>query len=62
VRTRKLLARIDKKLDRMEWRLARIDNRVQRMEDRETVRRGHRHPETQRLLDRIDGLGDHRGA
>jgi hypothetical protein len=58
MRTRALLARIDKKLDRMEWRLARIDNRVQRMEDREAVRRGHTHPQTQRLLDTIDRVGD----
>ncbi|HMJ97342.1 MAG TPA: hypothetical protein VK486_15925 [Thermoleophilaceae bacterium] len=58
MRTRTLLARIDKKLDRMEWRLARIDNRVQRMDDREAARRGHAHPQTQRLLDMIDGVGD----
>jgi hypothetical protein len=62
VRTRKLIASIDRKLDRMEARLARIDNRVERIHDREVLGHCRVQPATQRLLDRLDGVSSRRDA
>ena len=56
MRRRKLLAKIDQKLDRIESHVARIGNRVQRMADREAMQHGPIHPQTQRLLDKLDDL------
>jgi len=62
VRIHQLIARVERRLDGIESRLARIDNRVERLHDRSISRDGAMHPQTQRLLDRLDGVGERRGV